>query len=230
MLFTGLSGWSFSNSRVKWGARASRARRSASRRTLHAEAVRNGTLQTAIVCCVARLCAHHPHHRFPPAQRGKNPSPGAARLFRILPAHPLPAYPLCLVRQRPAKLTADASNRVRRVGSTALTSRDCSSARPRAEPDCVRACGCGTTICVKSEAPFSFSREILPGKLAAFPACRLAATGLTRASFHGPASNTPMSQAPSAPRVLPSKSAEYCGASVAHWLRGKSAPKLVTMW
>jgi hypothetical protein len=32
---------------VKWGARASRARRSASRRTLDAEAVRNGTLPTA---------------------------------------------------------------------------------------------------------------------------------------------------------------------------------------
>jgi len=47
LLFTGLSGWSFSSSRVKWGARASRARRSASRRTLEAEAVRNETLPTA---------------------------------------------------------------------------------------------------------------------------------------------------------------------------------------
>jgi hypothetical protein len=48
LLFTGLSGWSFSSSRVKWGARASRARRPASRRTLGVEEVRNGTLRTAI--------------------------------------------------------------------------------------------------------------------------------------------------------------------------------------
>jgi hypothetical protein len=42
-----MSGCSCSNSRVKWGARASRARRSASRRTLGVEDVRNGTVQTA---------------------------------------------------------------------------------------------------------------------------------------------------------------------------------------
>ncbi len=42
-----MSGWSFSSSRVKWGTRAPRSRRSASRRTLGVEDVRNGTVQTA---------------------------------------------------------------------------------------------------------------------------------------------------------------------------------------